>query len=208
MNKLQAIGLSLFLLIVLLVSLKEEPQNLETSPLSKSSKILAFGDSLTYGKGAPSQSYPTQLQQLINIEVINAGQSGEPSSRGLKRLPHLLKEHKPDLVILCHGGNDLLQKKSKDTLRTNLVKMIRLSKQSGAKVLLVGVPNFKLVGFSTEGLYEEIAEQEKIMYEGDILSKIENDSSLKSDRIHPNAKGYSLMAESFIEVLRENKLIN
>ena len=85
--------------------------------------------------------------------------------------------------------------------------MIRLSKANGAQVLLVGVPNFRLIGFSTEDLYEEIAEQEETLYEGDTLSKIESKRALKSDRIHPNAKGYGLMAEAFFEVLHDNEVL-
>lgn len=207
MNKLKILSFLLLVIMGLIVSLKESSQNLEVTLLSKDAVILAYGDSLTYGKGAPSQSYPIQLQKLLDIEVINAGQSGEPSSSGLRRLPTFLKQYKPDLVILCHGGNDLLQKKSKEVLKANLKQMIKLSKESGAQVLLVGIPNFKLVRFSTEDLYEEVAVEEGVMYEGKILSQIENDSSLKSDRIHPNARGYGLMADAFVESLREYQII-
>jgi len=207
MKKIVLIAFGFIGLLTLLVILKEPASNVTTQALPKEAVILAFGDSLTYGKGAPERSYPTQLQELIKIKVINAGLSGEPSSKGLQRLPSLLKQHKPDLVILCHGGNDLIQQKSKQILRDNLTKMIHLIKASGAQVLLVGVPNFKLIRFSTEALYEELAQEEAVMYEGDILSIIENDTSLKSDRIHPNAKGYGLMAEAFAEVLRENGIV-
>ncbi|HIC43918.1 MAG TPA: arylesterase [Sulfurimonas sp.] len=201
MNKFK---LSLFLslmVLILMIVFQTKNEDIKIQDLTGVKKILAFGDSLTYGKGAPSQSYPLQLQKLLSLEVINAGKSGESSSQGLNRLPSLLKNHKPDLVILCHGGNDLMQQTSKEVLKSNLVKMIKLSKESGARVLLVGVPNFKLIRFSTESLYKEVAEQENIMYEGDVLSYIENDRSLKSDRIHPNAKGYMLMAKAFSELI-------
>ena len=207
MSKGKFIVIALFALIVLLMILKQDPSQMQRTPLEPGSKIVAFGDSLTYGKGATMHSYPIQLQMLLNLKVINEGQSGEPSSKGLIRLVSVLEEHKPDLIILCHGGNDLIQQTSKETLRSNIIKMIRLSKQSGAEVLLVGVPNFKLIRFSTEPLYEEIAKEEGIMYEGDILSKIENDTSLKSDRIHPNARGYGLMAEAFYKTLKDNGLL-
>jgi len=206
MNTIKAITAALSL-VLLIVFISKDTSNVETTRLPDTAKILAFGDSLTYGKGAPSKSYPQQLQNIIQRQVINAGLSGEPSNRGLKRLPDLLREHNPDLVIICHGGNDLIKQRSKQTLKDNLVKMIRLSKQSGAQVLLVGVPNFKLIRFSTEPLYEEVAMQENVLYEGDILSKIENNNSLKSDRIHPNSKGYALMAEAFNEVLQDNGIL-
>ena len=79
--------------------------------------------------------------------------------------------------------------------------MIKLIKLQGAQVLLVGVPNFKMLHFSTEDLYEEVAEEMQVMYEGEVLSHIENESTLKSDCVHPNAKGYTLMAEHFADKL-------
>ena len=207
--KITPLRFILFIVLLLgLILLKQEsPKPIHTDSLDKQGLILAFGDSLTYGKGAPQQSYPVQLQKLIGLKVINAGISGETSSRGLLRLPTLLQEYHPSLVILCHGGNDLIQKKSKEILKSNLIKMIQLSKNSGAQVLLVAVPNFKMIRFSTESLYEEIADQEEVLFEGDVLAEIENTNELKSDRIHPNAKGYALMAETFAELLREKKII-
>jgi lysophospholipase L1-like esterase len=60
---------------------------------------------------------------------------------------------------------------------------------------------------TTDGLYEEVAKQENILYEREILTKIENDPALKSDRIHPNAKGYALMAEAFSKILKKHKIV-
>lgn len=198
---------SILAFLVLLFAVKPDSSNIQTAPLQDEERVLAFGDSLTYGSGAHSQSYPSQLQNIIQKEVINAGIPGETSSQGLKRLPALLQKHHPKLVILCHGGNDIIQKSSKITLKENLVKMIKMSKNIGAQVLLVGVPDFYLFGFTTDDLYEKVAKQENILYEGEILSKIENDPALKSDRIHPNAKGYGLMAKAFAEILREYKIV-
>jgi len=196
-----------FLLFAGLLFLKEETSSVDTKHLNKQEVILAFGDSLTYGKGAPHQSYPFQLQKLLGMKVVNAGVSGETSLTGLKRLPSFLEKYHPSLVILCHGGNDLIQKKSKESLKNNLRQMVQLSRQSGAQVLLVGVPNFKMIRFSTESLYEELAKEEQLLYEGEVLEEIENSSALKSDRIHPNTQGYALMAEAFAQLLEDKKLI-
>ncbi len=165
--------------------------------LGKDTVVLAFGDSITYGYGVKqSASYPAILAKKTGLHVINAGVSGEVSSEALLRLPELLKT-KPDIVILCHGGNDILRKLSRENLKNNLLSMINIIKQSGAEVLLVGVPDFGLFGLKTAVLYTEIADETGVIYEKDILSVVESDRRFKSDHIHPNEKGYEMMADAF-----------
>jgi len=207
MNNTKRIAFIVVVITVLLLVFRSDSSKVETQGLDSSAVILAFGDSLTYGYGAVTYSYPTQLQPMIGREVINAGISGEVSATGLKRLPTLLAKYHPSLVILCHGGNDILRRYSKEMLKNNLRKMIALSRASGAQVLLVGVPGFGLLGLSTVPLYKELASEENVLYEGSVLEMIENEPNLKSDRIHPNAMGYKVMAEAFKELLHENGLI-
>ena len=195
------------LLFTTLLLFRQSGSDVEVHKLPENAVVLAFGDSLTYGYGAVDAAYPLQLQKRIGRVVINAGVSGEVSSTGLKRLPKLLQRYHPALVILCHGGNDILRKQSKTRLKDNLKKMISLARQSGAQVLLVGVPGFGLLGLSTLPLYGEVADEEGVLYEGEILEQIENDPALKSDRIHPNAKGYGLMAETFARLLKEKGML-
>ena len=92
------------------------------SPLADDAVILAYGDSLTFGTGANSdtESYPAVLAQLTQRQVVNAGVPGEISSEGLDRLTTMLEQHQPDLVILCHGGNDLIRRLDKHQLKSNL----------------------------------------------------------------------------------------
>lgn len=175
------------------------------SPLNNDATILAFGDSLTYGSGSNSttQSYPAILAQLTGLNVINAGIPGEISEYGLERLADVMQETNPSLVILCHGGNDIIRKLGKERLKNNLEQMITLIQDSGAEVMLIGVPNFNLM-LNVPDLYPELATAYNIPIELTILSKIERSPKLKSDQIHPNAQGYSLMAESIYEVLQHS----
>ncbi len=207
MNKTRLYAFIVVVGITLLLLLRPSTSTVETEPLAQDAVVLAFGDSLTYGYGAVTQAYPTQLQALIGRSVINAGVSGEVSANGLRRLPELLEMYRPSLVILCHGGNDILRRSSQEKLRSNLVAMVKLARESGAQVLLVGVPGFGMLGASTVPLYEKVATEEKVLYEGSVLEKIENDAALKSDQIHPNAAGYALMAEAFADVLKENGVL-
>ena len=101
--------------LAFVISCSEPTKKLK--PIATTQTILAFGDSLTFGYGAAKeQSYPAQLSALINRPVINAGISGELSGQGLTRLEALLALHKPQLLLLCHGANDMLKKRNLDVM--------------------------------------------------------------------------------------------
>lgn len=188
-----------FLIVVKNVSPTQEP----IKPFPPQGIILAFGDSLTYGYGAaPSESYPARLEQMLGRKVINGGISGELSKEGLKRLPTLLQIHKPKILILCHGGNDILKKQDLQTLRTNLEEMIRLAQTHNIDVVLVSVPQFGFLQLTPPPFYAELAEAYHLEIEEDILSDILHDNRYKSDYIHPNALGYQKMAEAIEKLLR------
>ena len=173
--------------------------------LNNNSVILAFGDSLTRGNGASEeQSYPAVLSRLTGRTVINAGTPGEISEQGLQRLPALLDRLRPDLLLLCHGGNDMLRRFSTDITRDNIEAMISLAVERGIPVLLIGVPKPGLVFLKPAAFYAEIAEQYDLVYEGDILAEVESDNSLKADQIHPNADGYSQIAAALHHLLQRS----
>jgi acyl-CoA thioesterase-1 len=167
----------------------------QIAPLPPGAVILAFGDSLTSGYGADSrESYPAVLESLTGFEVINAGVPGEITAQGLKRLPALLKRYRPDLVILCHGGNDLLRRIDLETTTGNLRQMILAARTSGAQVLLVCVPQPGLL-LRPAAFYGELAAEFEIPCEENLLPDILKNGSKKSDAIHPNAEGYRRLAE-------------
>jgi acyl-CoA thioesterase-1 len=177
------------------------------SRLSADAVILAFGDSLTYGTGAAqAESYPAQLAALIGRTIVRSGVPGETSGAGLERLPGALAEHQPRLLLLIHGGNDFLRRLPKERAAANVREMVRLARSRGVEVVLIGTPE---PGFTITppDFYADIAREFAIPYEGAVIGKVLRDASLKSDPIHPNAKGYRLIAERVAALLRESGAI-
>ena len=195
--------IALILILFCFTACSEQSPSL--TPLPNDAVILAFGDSLTYGSGANSrtESYPAILAQLTERTVINKGIPGEVTLLGLERLADVLQEVQPDLVILCHGGNDLIRKLGKEQLKNNLAQMITLIQNNGAEVVLIGVPNFSLM-LNVPELYSELATNHTVPIELTVLPNIERSIKLKSDKIHPNAQGYRLMAESIYTLLQSS----
>jgi lysophospholipase L1-like esterase len=173
------------------------------SKLANTDVIVAFGDSLTYGTGAAEQeSYPAVLTRLIGHDVVRAGVPGEVTAQGLQRLPEVIEEYRPRLMIVCLGGNDMLRRLSVAETRANLRAMISMMKDHGIAVVLIGVPQPALLSSAPE-FYTELAQEFAIPYEGDVLKKVLYAAEMKSDAIHPNAKGYRRMAEAVAALLRE-----
>lgn len=189
---------ALFFFVVLFAGCDSRPR---ISPLGQDAVVLAFGDSLTHGTGAPAgQSYPDILAALLGKPVVNVGIPGEVSSAGLKRLPGILDEYNPTLVILCHGGNDFLRRLDQEGTMRNLKAMVEMIRAHGADVVLVGVPKLGF-GLAVPPFYETTAREYGIPFEGEILADLLSDNTMKSDTIHPNASGYRLMAEAISEVI-------
>jgi lysophospholipase L1-like esterase len=170
--------------------------------------VLAFGDSLTHGSGAPAEaSYPAVLEELIGRRVVRAGVPGEVTAQGLARLPSLLRDSAPDLLVLIHGGNDLLQRRPRADTLADLGAMVQLARKHGVAVVLIGVPDLGLLLGRSAGFYQELAEDLEIPYDGAALPAILKQPGLKSDTIHPNAKGYRKLAEAVAELLRKSGAI-
>ena len=164
--------------------------------------VLAFGDSITYGTGAgPEESYPEVLAELIGRRVVGAGVPGEVTAIGLQRLPGVLDEVKPKILLLCLGGNDMLRKIDLAAIESNLRTMVRMAKDRGIAVILIAVPKPALFG-GNAAFYQAIAKENELHLEGDILKDILHDNEFKADPIHPNAKGYRRMAEAIAGLLK------
>jgi acyl-CoA thioesterase-1 len=172
--------------------------------LGSDATILAFGDSLTFGTGAgPTESYPAVLETIIGRRVVNAGVPGEVTAEGLARLAKFLDEEKPALLLLCHGGNDLLRRLDRKQAANNIREMIRLARNNKVAVVLIAVPGPGLP-LSPPPMYQEIAKELSIPIEEEVLSTVLANNSLKSDPIHPNAAGYRRIAASIAALLKKS----
>jgi len=177
--------------------------------LAPGATVLAIGDSITYGTGAPDgASYPAELARLTGWQVVNAGVPGETAAQVLARLPALLAEHQPALVILGAGGNDFLRRLPEADVEASLRRAIGLARDAGSQVVLVGVPRPTVaarLGAALEdhSLYERLASEGGIPLHGGGWARVLGDASLRSDDIHANAAGYRAFAEGLAARLRE-----
>jgi acyl-CoA thioesterase I len=171
--------------------------------LAGNAVIVAFGDSVTYGSGAqPSESYPAVLEKMLGRRVVNAGVYGEITTQGLSRLPSILDKENPTILLLCLGINDQLLNINPQTAADNIREMIRIAQKRGVTVVLIAVPDLKLSP-SCPPPYREIAREFDIILEEKALSTIlAANSSLKVDKLHPNAAGYQLIAKSIASIIQ------
>lgn len=165
--------------------------------------ILAFGDSLTHGTGArEDESYPEVLATLIERKVVRAGVPGEMTAQGARRFAPALDTHRPKIVLLCLGGNDMLRRLDDASIVANLRAMLGEARRRNVAIVLLGVPRPALFGGAAT-FYATLADEHDLVYEGEVLNAVLRDPGLKSDPIHPNAAGYRRIAERVAALLRE-----
>ena len=174
--------------------------------------IVVVGDSLSSGYGiAAEQSWVAMLEDRLRSEgygyqVVNASIAGDTSAGGLARLPRLLDTHDPALVVIELGGNDGLRGQPVATLRNNLTKMIELSQQSGAEVVLAGIqipPNYgPTYTQSLAAVYPDLAERFDAPLIEFLLEDVAlNPELMQADGIHPNAAGQKVVFDNVWRVL-------
>ncbi len=177
--------------------------------LPAGSTVLALGDSLTSGVGASADmAYPAVLQQLTGWQVVNGGVSGDTTAQALARLPALLQEHQPALVIVSIGGNDLLRQMSAAGAKETIREISRTASASGAQVLLVAVPQVSLLAAGTGSLkdhplYAELAQELKLPLHADGWASVLSQPGLRADTVHANAQGYRQFAQGLAQALRQ-----
>jgi acyl-CoA thioesterase-1 len=174
--------------------------------------VVVVGDSLSSGYGiAAEQSWVAMLQERLQQEgygyrVVNASIAGDTSAGGLARLPRLLEQHEPNLVVIELGGNDGLRGQPVATLRDNLAKMIELSQARGAHVVLAGIqipPNYGPAYTRTLAeVYPDLAQRFGTTLIDFLLADVAlNRELMQADGIHPNAAGQEIVFANVWRVL-------
>lgn len=175
-------------------------------------RILVLGDSLSAAYGIPASSGWVRLLEdrlqarQPGAEVVNASISGDTSRGGLARLPAALERHQPQVVIIELGGNDGLRGLSLQRLRANLERMIEMTRESGARPLLIGIKlpaNYgKTYGERFHAVFREVAEAREVPWVPFLLDGIALDRSLmQADGIHPTAAAQPIMLDNVWPVL-------
>lgn len=176
--------------------------------IPRDSHVLALGDSLTAGAGvSPEEAWPARLSRQTGWMVINGGVSGDTTADGLRRLPALLDEHSPVLVLVALGGNDMLRHAPREETVANLEQILSLIQARGAKAVLLATPQPSVAGavfrnLSAAEFYREIAEKRHVPLVEDAIADVLSKPELKGDPLHPNAAGHALLAEKIYEALR------
>ncbi len=193
------IGIIILTITVWLIFFRNSPI---TNYPSKGTNIIAFGDSLVKGIGSSEgNDFVSLLTKEININIINAGVSGDTTSTALDRLENDVLSKDPKVVIVLLGGNDYLRKVDKKLTFENLQKIVDKIHQKGAIVLLLGVRG-GLLKDTYKGDFDDFAKRNKVAYVENVLDNVLGDSTLMSDQIHPNDKGYKIIANKISPILK------
>ncbi len=180
----------------------------------ENSRILFFGDSITAGYGLEiEQAFPALIQQKIDSEdlkyrVINAGQSGETSAGGVRRVDWILQQ-KPDIFFLELGGNDGLRGVDPNNTKENLQMIIDKvnARYPETTIVLAGMqapPNLgETYAKHFSSIFYELADENDVVFMPFVLEDVAGDPDLNQpDGIHPTAKGHEIIAENVWDILK------
>jgi len=175
--------------------------------------VLIVGDSISAGFGLDTRKgWVALLEQRLKQEgfddkVVNASISGDTSAGGLARLPAALATHKPDVVVIELGGNDGLRGQPPAQLQQNLASMIQQSRDSGAKVLLLGMqipPNYgKRYVEAFAKVFGDVAQKEKVPFVPFFLEGVGGHPELmQADGLHPAVAAQDKLLENVWPALK------
>lgn len=175
---------------------------LHNLPPTATGPWVAFGDSLTAGFGASDGvDYPALLGKRLGLPMQNFGVAGDSSADGLKRVT-AVEALNPRVVLLCFGGNDVLQRLPRDQMFANLEAMIDRLHARGSFVVLLGIRGPSLVGDVNAKGFKQLARRKNVLLMPNILDGILGQPNLMSDQVHPNDAGYEKIAARLEKELR------
>jgi len=176
--------------------------------LPPGSRVLALGDSLTAGAGvAPEEAWPDLLAQQTGWVVINGGVSGDTSGGGLRRLPALLEQHNPALVLVALGGNDMLRHVPQEETIANLGQILAMIKAHGAKPVLLATPKPSVAGavfqnLSAPDFYGRVADEQQVQMIENAIADVLSNPQMKGDPLHPNSAGHAQLSQKIFDALK------
>ncbi len=163
--------------------------------------VICFGDSLTSGTGASQgHDYPSRLAAAIDLPVINAGVPGDTTADALDRLDRDVLSRSPRMVLLTLGGNDLKNRVPREKAFSNLKTIVKTIQEAGALVVIGGV-DVPLYGRGFGEAYRVLAEETGSVLIPNVYEDILGKPDLMNDSIHPNDRGYAVMARHFYEAI-------
>jgi acyl-CoA thioesterase-1 len=165
--------------------------------------IVAFGDSLVEGHGAtPGHDFVSLLEKRLSVPIVNAGRGGDTAAAALSRLDTAVLSRNPRVVIVLLGGNDFLRRVPPAETFRSLSTIVERIRQRGAAVVLVGV-RVALIKDPYANEYELLARRTSSGLVSDILDDIISQPDRMSDALHPNDRGYAIMADRIEPVVRD-----
>ncbi|MGC2164590.1 MAG: arylesterase [Gallionella sp.] len=194
----------ILLLLAALFMLTTCSNEIKQQALPADSVVLALGDSLTAGAGVNAdEAWPALLAARTQWNIINGGVSGDTSEAALQRLPSLLAQHDPVLVIVTLGGNDMLRHLPPQETIANLNEIINLVRAHGAKAILLATPNPSVMGavfqhLSAADFYKNVAKAQQVPLIENAIAEVLSNPDLKVDALHPNAAGHRLLANKIL----------
>ena len=166
-------------------------------------RVIAFGDSLVEGVGAsPGRDVVSLLSARVGVPIVNAGRSGDTTGTALARLDSAVLSRRPRVVIVVLGGNDFLRRIPHEETFANLDAIVDRIRERGAATILVGL-SFGVFTDTYGDRYDDLARRTSSGLVPDILAGILGHPELMADQIHPNDRGYRMMADRIEPALRD-----
>jgi lysophospholipase L1-like esterase len=184
-----------------------------TTVITEPQRIVAFGDSLTEGKisdGTFTTAYPSIVEATLSVPVTNAGWGGERAAEARNRFSEVMATN-PDTLLLLHGVNDVNVGNTSAGLEA-IAEMVREAKQNGVTVYLATLPSFTEGGYRARGAGKVPGFNDQLRAiartEGVTLVDIERSwrpELMGEDGIHPNAEGYRLIGQLFVDAIEGDR---